>query len=129
VGEEETRGRHPALMERVRARQQRHRERNRIFRVAFAVAGFLVLFAGLVMLVTPGPGIPVIILGLTMLALEFAWAERWLERVVDRAERAVDQVRYGSPARRAAVLSIGGLAAAGLITLTVLLWDIPLLPG
>jgi uncharacterized protein (TIGR02611 family) len=129
VGQEETRGRRSPLIERVRARQQRHRERNRIFRAAFAVAGFVVLLAGLVMLVTPGPGIPVIILGLTMLALEFAWAERWLERVVDRAERAVEQVRHGSPARRAAVLSIGGLAAAGLITLTVLLWDIPLLPG
>jgi uncharacterized protein (TIGR02611 family) len=129
VGQEETGGGRPPLMERVRARQQRHRERNRIFRVGFAGAGFLVLFAGIVMLVTPGPGIPAIILGLTMLALEFAWAERWLERVVDRAERAVEQVRHGSPARRAAVLSIGGLAAAGLITLTVLLWDIPLLPG
>ncbi len=129
MSQEETGGRRPPLMERVRSRQQRHRERNRIFRFAFALAGFLVLFAGLVMLVTPGPGIPVIILGLTMLALEFAWAERWLERVVDRAERAVDQVRHGSPARRAAVLSIGGVAAAGLITLTVLLWDIPLLPG
>jgi uncharacterized protein (TIGR02611 family) len=128
VGQEETRGRSP-LIERVRARQQRHRERNRVFRFAFAAAGFLVLLAGLVMLVTPGPGIPVIILGLTMLALEFAWAERWLERVVDRAERVVDEVRHGSPARRAAVLSIGGLVAAGLITLTVLLWDIPLLPG
>jgi uncharacterized protein (TIGR02611 family) len=129
VGEEETRGRRSPLIERVRARQQRHRERNRIFRAAFAVAGFLVLFTGVVMLVTPGPGIPVIILGLTMLALEFAWAERSLERIADRAERAVDQVRYGSPARRVAVLSIGGLAAAALITLTVLLWDIPLLPG
>ena len=129
MGPEETRGQRSALIERVRARQQRHRERNRIFRFAFAVAGFIVLFAGLVMLVTPGPGIPVIILGLTMLALEFAWAERWLERVVDRAERAVEQVRHGSPAWRAAVLSIVGLAAAGLITITVLLWDIPLLPG
>jgi uncharacterized protein (TIGR02611 family) len=96
--------------------------------LAFALAGFVVLLAGLVMLVTPGPGIPVIILGLTMLALEFAWAERWLERLLDRAERAMDQVTKGSPFRRAAVLSIGVVALAALIALIVF-WDIPLLPG
>jgi hypothetical protein len=63
-----------------------------------------------------------------MLALEFAWAERWLERLLDRAERAVDQVTKGSPLRRAAVLSIGVVALAALIALIVF-WDIPLLPG
>jgi uncharacterized protein (TIGR02611 family) len=116
------------LIKRVRARRERHRQRNRIVRLAFALAGFVVLLAGLVMLVTPGPGIPVIILGLTMLALEFAWAERWLERLLDRAERAMDQVTKGSPFRRAAVLSIGVVALAALIALIVF-WDIPLLPG
>ena len=99
MAQDETGGR-PTLIERVRARRDRHKERNRIYRAAFAVAGFVVLAAGVVMLVTPGPGIPAIILGLGMLALEFAWAERWLERLVTRAEQAVDQVTKGSPARR-----------------------------
>jgi hypothetical protein len=81
-----------------------------------------------VMLVTPGPGIPVIILGLAMLALEFAWAERWLERVVDKAEQAVDQVTKGSPARQAAVLS-AGLAGLVALVVAVVLWDIPFFPG
>jgi hypothetical protein len=81
-----------------------------------------------VMLVTPGPGIPVIVLGLTMLALEFAWAERWLERVLDRAERAVDQVTQGSPLRRALVVGVGVVALAGVVALVVL-WDIPFFPG
>lgn len=127
MDQDEPLGQRP-LIERVRARQERHRQRNRIFRVAFALAGFVVLLAGLVMLVTPGPGIPVIILGLTMLALEFAWAERWLERVLDRAERAVDQVTKGSPARRAAVLSVG-ILALGVVIATVVFWDIPFFPG
>jgi uncharacterized protein (TIGR02611 family) len=127
VAQEETGGRRP-LIERVRARQEQHRQRNRLVRVGFAAAGFVVLAAGVVMLVTPGPGIPVIVLGLTMLALEFAWAERWLERVLDRAERAVDQVTQGSPLRRALVVAVGVVALAGVVALVVL-WDIPFFPG
>ena len=123
----ETGGR-PPLIERVRARQERHRQRNRIVRIAFAIAGFVVLLAGVIMLVTPGPGIPVIILGLGMLALEFAWAERWLERVLNRAEQAVDQVTQGSPLRRAAVIALGLLSLAAVITV-IALWDVPFFPG
>ena len=127
MAQDETGGR-PPLIERVRARRDRHRERNRIYRAAVAVAGFLVLAAGIVMLVTPGPGIPVIILGLGMLALEFAWAERWLERLLTRAEQAVDQVTQGSPLRRAVLLTVGVLALVASV-LMVIFWDIPFLPG
>jgi uncharacterized protein (TIGR02611 family) len=127
VDQDQTGGR-PPLIERVRARRDRHKERNRIYRAAFAVVGFVVLAAGVVMLVTPGPGIPVIILGLGMLALEFAWAERWLERLLTRAEQAVDQVTKGSPLRRAALLA-GGVLAVVAIAVMVIFWDIPFLPG
>jgi uncharacterized protein (TIGR02611 family) len=127
VAQDETGG-SPRLIERVRARRTRHKERNRLYRIAFAGTGFLVCTIGLVMLVTPGPGIPVIVLGLAMLALEFAWAERWLERLMDRAEQAVDQVTQGSPAKRAALLSVGVLALAAVVVMVVL-WDIPFFPG
>lgn len=127
MGHEETGGRRPVI-ERIRARQERHRQRNRIFRAVFALAGFVVLLAGVIMLVTPGPGVPVIVLGLGMLALEFRWAERWLERVLIRAEQAVDQVTKGSPVRQAAVVVSGLLALAGVIT-AIILWDIPFFPG
>jgi uncharacterized protein (TIGR02611 family) len=127
VAQDETGGR-PPLIERVRARRDRHKERNRIYRIAFAVVGFVVLAAGVVMLVTPGPGIPVIILGLGMLALEFAWAERWLERLLARAEQAVDQVTQGSPLRRAALLAAGALAVVAIVVMVVF-WDIPFFPG
>ena len=127
VDQEETGGR-PPLIERVRARQERHRERHRAYRVAFAGLGFLVLAAGLIMLVTPGPGIPVIIVGLGMLALEFAWAERWLERILETAEQAVDQVTQGSPLRRALLLGAGILAVV-LIGVMIVVWDIPYFPG
>lgn len=117
-----------AIIERVRAQQVRHRQRHRLYRIGFAGLGFLVLAAGLVMLVTPGPGIVVMILGLGMLALEFAWAERWLERIATKAEQAVEEVTKGSPVRRVLVLGAGiAVAVAGLAFL--LLWDIPYLPG
>ena len=44
-------------------------------------AGGIVLAAGFAMLVLPGPAIVVIPLGLAILAVEFAWAKRWLEKV------------------------------------------------
>jgi uncharacterized protein (TIGR02611 family) len=127
VAQDET-GRRLLLMERVRARQARHRKRNRLYRIGFAGVGFLVLLAGLVMTFTPGPGIPVIVLGLTMLALEFAWAERWLERIAEKAEQVAEQVTKGSPVRRAAVIGTGVVAVAAAIAVFAL-WDVPFLPG
>jgi uncharacterized protein (TIGR02611 family) len=127
MSQEET-PRRGAIIERVRARQERHRQRHRLYRIGFAAAGFIVLIAGIVMLVTPGPGIPVLILGLAMLALEFAWAERWLDRIATKAEQAVDGVTSGSPLRRALIIGASlAVAAVGLALLV--LWDIPYLPG
>ncbi len=45
-----------------------------------AVGGALVL-TGLVLMVLPGPGIPLLAAGLVVLATEFAWAESLLRRV------------------------------------------------
>jgi tellurite resistance protein TerC len=49
-----------------------------IRRIAIAVAGFTVLCVGVAMIVLPGPAFIVIPAGLGILALEFAWAKRWL---------------------------------------------------
>ena len=127
VSQDESAGR-PPLIDRVRARRDRHKERHRLYRIGFAVAGFVVLAAGLVMLVTPGPGVAAIILGLGMLALEFAWAERWLERLINRAEQAVDQVTKGSPVRRAILFVVGGIAGLAILVMTIF-WNLPYLPG
>lgn len=45
------------------------------------VLGSTVLLAGIALLVLPGPAILVIPLGLVILATEFAWARRWLQRI------------------------------------------------
>lgn len=59
-------------------------------RVAVFVAGVVVLLAGFAMLVLPGPGLVVIILGLAILATEFAWAERALDTTKKKAKAAAD---------------------------------------
>lgn len=50
-------------------------------RIAIAVIGGTVVLVGIIMLVTPGPAFVVIPLGLAILALEFAWARHWLNRL------------------------------------------------
>jgi len=50
-------------------------------RIVILVVGLTVAVLGLAMLVLPGPGIIAIVLGLTILAFEFAWARRWLQWV------------------------------------------------
>jgi uncharacterized protein (TIGR02611 family) len=61
--------------------------------VAVAVAGFVLLAAGLIMMVTPGPGLVAIVAGLAVLATEFAWAERALDRAKRQAKSAADRAR------------------------------------
>jgi uncharacterized protein (TIGR02611 family) len=75
------------LRERLQAQRDRHRERRLVIRIVFAAAGVAVLLAGLAMLVLPGPGMLVTAIGLSTLALEFAWAESLLGKALDRLEQ------------------------------------------
>ena len=115
------------LLDGVRERREKHLERNRIIRVVVAMFGFLVVLAGLAMLVLPGPGLLVIAIGLGILALEFVWAERLLERTLDKMDEATDAVKRSSRKQQALGLVLLALAAAGLVAAAVL-WDLPLLP-
>ncbi len=58
--------------------------------------GFTLLLAGGVMLVTPGPGWITIALGLAVLAAEFVWARRLLERLKEQGVRLRASVRPAS---------------------------------
>jgi uncharacterized protein (TIGR02611 family) len=117
----------PDLIARLRERRAEHRRRRRAYRVVYVIAGFTVTAAGLAMLVLPGPALVVIPIGLAMLALEFAWAERVLERTIAQAELARRRAAETSRAQRI----LGGLATAlgiGAAVAAALIWDIPLLP-
>jgi tellurite resistance protein TerC len=54
-------------------------------RIIKIVIGFTVLITGLAMVVLPGPAILVIPAGLAILATEFVWAKRLLDRIRNRS--------------------------------------------
>ena len=62
-------------------------------RVVVAMIGFTVLAVGLVLIVTPGPAFVVIPVGLGILAVEFAWARRWLQKLKEKAQQGSDYLR------------------------------------
>jgi uncharacterized protein (TIGR02611 family) len=63
------------------------------WRIAVLVVGGVVLLAGLVMMVTPGPGILLIAAGLGILATEFAWARSLRDKALETAKRGARRIR------------------------------------
>ena len=119
------------MAQRMRAelaeRRAAHVRRGRLYRVLVVVAGAAVTLAGLALLVLPGPAFIVIPIGLAMLALEFAWAERLLDRALAQADLAQRKARKTTTAQRAlgAVVTV---AAAAAVLAAAATWDIPVLP-
>lgn len=50
-------------------------------KIFFIVSGSTVISVGIIMLILPGPGVLVIIFGLTLLAVEFVWARVWISKI------------------------------------------------
>lgn len=61
-----------------------------------ATVGATLVVLGIIFLVLPGPGIPLIIAGLAILATEFTWAEIWLNRTKHHVNKAVKRVKKKS---------------------------------
>jgi drug/metabolite transporter (DMT)-like permease len=61
-------------------------------RVLVFLVGVAVLLAGVAMLALPGPGVVVIIVGLVILATEFTWAEKALDRTTSTAAGAASGI-------------------------------------
>ncbi len=75
-------------------------------RIVITVVGLTVLLLGAIMIVTPGPALVFIPLGLAILSIEFAWARYWLKKIRDgissrnsekRAERAEEHRQRVDP--------------------------------
>lgn len=64
-------------------------------RVARITAGMLVVGVGIVLSIpgVPGPGLLVIFIGLSILAVDFVWAHRLKTKMQDTAKSAMDKVR------------------------------------
>jgi len=117
-----------STIERLRERRERHRQRHKIYRIAFAIVGALIVLAGLALSLpgVPGPGLLLAAVGLGMLALEFDRAERLLEKLLVRLERVAEQASNASRTKKLA----GGLVAAAVAAaavVAVVVWGIPYL--
>jgi uncharacterized protein (TIGR02611 family) len=117
------------MIERVRHRKEQHQQRSRVYRIAFGIAGFVVLLGGIFLSLpfVPGPGLLFVAIGLGMLALEFAWAERLLERIVDRLERVTERAARATRGQRAAAAAATVACVVALVA-AVLMWDVPGVP-
>lgn len=60
------------------------------------VIGFTILLIGIVMIVLPGPAILIIPVGLAILAGEFVWAKKLLDKVKSGVQDVKDYVNLNS---------------------------------
>jgi len=72
------------------------------------------------MLVLPGPGILVVFVGLLVLATEYTWAERALEKARSRAVDATSRLHASRAARVCAAASATALVTGGAAVAVVL---------
>ncbi|NAZ85040.1 hypothetical protein GTR00_02740 [Kineococcus sp. T90] len=88
-------------------------------KVLVTVAGSALTLTGAALLVLPGPGFVLVAAGLAVLATQFAWARRPLDRAQRQAWRGVDEVgssrgrAWFAAACGAALVVVGVLPLAG----------------
>jgi uncharacterized protein (TIGR02611 family) len=117
----------PSLVERLQQQRERHLRRPLHVRALYIVVGFTLLGAGVAMLALPGPAFVVIPIGLALLSLEFAWAEKLLERALEKGEVAKRKASETTTTQR--ILSgIAFALGAGAVVAWAILGDIPLVP-
>jgi uncharacterized protein (TIGR02611 family) len=115
------------MMDGVRDRKERHRERGRAYRISFATVGFVLIAGGIALIPLPGPGWLVIAIGLGMLALEFDRAERLMDRVLEKLEQVGDEASGLSRPVQILLLVVGVALLAGAVAAAIL-WELPYLP-
>jgi uncharacterized protein (TIGR02611 family) len=92
---------------------------NVVWRAGVLIVGLSLMSAGLLMLVLPGPGWGAIILGLVVLASEYAWANRLLKPVQAKARAAAARARRMS--RRQQAFGAAALLLA-LVAVSIAAW-------
>lgn len=118
--EEDPETKEPGPLKRLHERLHRNPITGLVTKIVVTIVGLVVLTAGLIMMVTPGPGIVGIAVGLGILATEYHWARRLLHYAKRKAEDAAARARQVDPAVRRrriilgtlAVLVVGGALAA-----------------
>lgn len=99
----------PRFLARLHTRLHLNPVTGLITKVVVTLIGILVIIAGLVMMVAPGPGILGLLLGLAILSTEWRWADRWLDAARRAAHRAAEKAREMDPVirRQRLALTVG----------------------
>lgn len=103
----------PRGFRRFREAMRRNALLNTAWRIGVFTVGITVALGGTVMMITPGPGMLGIIVGLAILATEFAWARRALNHAKAAAERAKERALDPKKKRRNAILGVTGGVLVG----------------
>lgn len=118
----------PTRWQRVHGHLHRNRAMSATTKLVVTLIGSAVLTAGLIMMVTPGPGLLGIVAGLAILATEWDWADRWLAS----ARRKLNDARAAAAAmdpqarRRRILLTVTVVVVAlGTVTAYVVVADWP----
>lgn len=110
----------PRFLARLHTRLHANPLTSVVTKIVVTIAGVVVMLAGLVMMVTPGPGIVGLILGLAILSTEWRWADRWLDAARAYAKKAADAaLDMDSALRRRRLLGVGAALGAGLAVLAI----------
>jgi uncharacterized protein (TIGR02611 family) len=117
--EERQRRPRPKFVEKLETRREDHLQRGIFYRIVFGVAGAIVLLAGLIMLVTPGPAFVLIPIGLAMLSMEFAWAAVALDKALEQAQVAQEKAAQTSARQRLLGIAAGVLAVAAALAAAI----------
>jgi len=96
---------------------------NELRKVSVTVVGWLLVVAGIVALVLPGPGLLLLLAGLVVLSQHYDWAER---RVAPVKEKAFGVAKAGVASVPRILLSSTG--AAALIAVGIFWWVDPRIP-
>lgn len=105
-------------MSRFRERIRANALLNTSWRIGVFTVGISVFLAGVVMVVTPGPGPLAMLVGLTILATEFVWAQRALHRAKRAAIRAKEAALDPRTRRRNQIIAV----VLGLVIAAATVW-------
>ena len=105
-----------AVLERVLTQREKHRGRSIFVRAGVVIAGGAVsVLAGPLSVLSPELGLPLLLFGLRLLALEFDWATRLYVRVEKLARRLLGWLK--SKVGIAVVLLVAAIVAVAVWTL------------
>jgi uncharacterized protein (TIGR02611 family) len=118
----------PSWWERMHGHLHRNRAMSATTKLVVTIAGTAVLTAGLIMMVTPGPGLLGIVAGLAILATEWDWADRWLttaRRKLHEARLAAEAMDPRVRRRRIVLVTTTTLVVVAVVVTYVALADWP----